>query len=226
LQQLLDLYGQWFRSRIDLLLPTHELITPIFSGLYIRRFWAKLWQKQKVLGGFNKYLKKITMKLLRHDKLYELHVSKRFVGLLSRPGLSETDILDLCSYCLLQLWTVLCVWLPVGTGLGLFLFNIFHAHTQTSILGSTSSSVTAFIMDFIDLCLFPGSVVPESLLRKWALYRCMVEHNCIINNVSAILVKICAQGIKNLRRNWAQYIENCIMKNLWWKSVPICLNIG
>jgi len=41
-----------------------------------------------------------------------------------------------------------------------------HAHTQTSILGSTSSSVTAFIMDFIDLCLFPGSVVPKSLLRK------------------------------------------------------------
>ena len=48
---------------------------------------------------------------------------------------------------------------------------------------------------------------------------------CIIINVSWKLVKICAQGFKNLRRNWAQYIENCIMKNLWWKSVPICLNI-
>ena len=38
-----------------------------------------------------------------YDKLYELPVSKRFVGLLSRLGLSEIDILDLCSYCLLQL---------------------------------------------------------------------------------------------------------------------------
>ena len=187
MQQLLDLYGQWFRSRIDLLLPTHELITPIFSGLYIRRFWAKLWQKQKVLGGFNKYLKKITMKLLRHDKLYELPVSKRFVGLLSRPGLSETDILDLCSYCLLQLWTVLCVWLPVGTGLGLFLFNIFPStlcnpsllfygptFTYHFLVLNLVSSLPCFPI-FL-LCCFTIHISFQSLkLRSQALYNVLLK---------------------------------------------------
>ena len=36
----------FIKYKIDFLFTTHEIITPIFSVLYIRRFWRKLWQNR------------------------------------------------------------------------------------------------------------------------------------------------------------------------------------
>ena len=94
---------------------------------------------------------------------------------------------DLCSYCLLQLWMVLCVWMPVGTGLGLLLFNIFPStlcnpsllfygptFTYHVLVLNLVSSLPCFPI-FL-LCYFTIHISFQSLkLRSQALYNVLLK---------------------------------------------------